>query len=197
MIVQLRHLVLNFCLLFFSFLSLQAQIKVNSEVDVTEYPSVSFDIYNRNPNFKKETSYDFFKIKDLNEVRIDSISMVQVSDTINYSKKNKCVLILIESINNEQRIEQVNTFFRAVENSLPKFVNPGDKIQIATFHLWQDNKRIINPLHTNFTDDIEVLKNAINNYDASTNKIKKPVSEIPGAILEGIDLLVEIPENVT
>ena len=136
MIVQLRHLVLNFCLLFFSFLSLQAQIKVNSEVDVTEYPSVSFDIYNRNPNFKKETSYDFFKIKDLNEVRIDSISMVQVSDTINYSKKNKCVLILIESINNEQRIEQVNTFFRAVENSLPKFVNPGDKIQIATFHLW-------------------------------------------------------------
>ena len=195
MIVQLRHLVLNFCLLFFSFLSLHAQIKVNSEVDLTDYPSVSFDVYNRNPNFKKETSYDFFKIKDLNEVRIDSISMVQVVDTISYSKKNKCVLILIESINNEQRIEQVNTFFRAVENSLLKFVNPGDKIQIATFHLWQDNKRIINPLHTNFTDDIEVLKNAINNYDASTNKIKKPVSEIPGAILEGIDLLVEIPEN--
>ena len=154
MIVQLRHLVLNFCLLFFSFLSLQAQIKVNSEVDVTEYPSVSFDIYNRNPNFKKESSYDFFKIKNLNEVRIDSISMVQVSDTINYSKKNKCVLILIESINNEQRIEQVNTFFRAVENSLSKFVNPGDKIQIATFHSWQDNNLIINTFHTNFTDDI-------------------------------------------
>ena len=154
MIVQLRHLVLNFCLLFFSFLSLQAQIKVNSEVDVTEYPSVSFDIYNRNPNFKKESSYDFFKIKNLNEVRIDSISMVQVSDTINYSKKNKCVLILIESINNEQRIEQVNTFFRAVETSLPKFVNPGAEIHIATFHSWQDNNLIINTFHTNFTDDI-------------------------------------------
>ena len=98
MIVKLRQYVLNFCLLFFSFLSLQAQIKVNSEVDVTDYPSVSFDIFNRNPNFKKETSYDFFKIKDLNEVRIDSISIVQVLDTITYSKKNKCVLILIESI---------------------------------------------------------------------------------------------------
>ena len=191
----MRHLVLYICLIFFSFLSLQAQVKVNSEVDLTNYPSLSFDVYNRNPDFKKETSYDFFKIKDLNEVRIDSISMVQVADSIDYSKKNKCVLVLVESINNDERIEQVNTFFKALSSSVDDFVNDGDKIQLAAFHLKQDNTRVIVPLHTSFTDDIDVLKNAIRNYDASTNREKKPVSEIPGAILEGIDLLVEVPEK--
>jgi|TARA_B110001469_G_scaffold117101_1_gene122785 hypothetical protein len=191
----LKNSVLYFCVIFFSFLSLQAQIKINSEVDLTNYPSLSFDISNRNPKVKTEVNYNFFKISGSNEVLIDSISMTQVKDTLNYSKINKCVLILVESINNPQRIEQVNTFFRAISNSLEEFVNPGDKIQIAAFHLWQDNKRIINPLHTSFTDDIEVLKNAIKNYDASKNRETKPVSEIPGAILEGIDLLVEIPEN--
>jgi len=118
-----------------------------------------------------------------------------VKDTVSYSKINKCVLILVESINNPQRIEQVNTFFRALENSIPKFVNPGDKIQIVSFHLNQDNGRVLVPLNTSFTDDIDVLKNAIRNYDASKNRETKVVSEIPGAILEGIDLLVEIPKD--
>ncbi len=191
----MRNSVLYFCIIFFSFLSLQAQIKINSEVDLINYPSLSFDISNRNPKVKTEANYNFFKISGSNEVLIDSISMTQVKDTINYSKKNKCVLILVESINNVQRIEQVNTFFRALENSISKFVNPGDQIQIATFHLRKDNTRIINLLHANFTDDIKVLKDAIGKYDASKNREKKIVSEIPGAILEGVDLLVEVPKG--
>ena len=183
-----------YCIIFFfSFFNLKAQIKVNSEVDITNYPSVSFDIHNRNPNFKTEKNYNFFRLSGANEVLIDSVSISKVNDTVNYSKKNKCVLILIESINNPERYEQVNTFFKALNNSLEKFVKSGDKIQIAAFHLRQDNTRILNPLHNSFTDDIKILKNAIKDYDASKNKEIKPVSEIPGAILEGIDLLIEIP----
>ena len=181
--------------LFFCFINLEAQVKVNSEVKLINYPSISFDVSNRNPNFKTENNYNFFKISGSNQVLIDSVLMTQVKDTVNYSKKNKCVLILVESINNVQRIEQVNTFFRALENSIPKFVNPGDLIQIASFHLRQDNTKIINLLHTDFTDDIKVLKDAIENYDASKNKETKVVSEIPGAILEGIDLLVDVQKD--
>tara|TARA_B110000977_G_scaffold196530_1_gene277069 strand:+ start:1200 stop:2798 length:1599 start_codon:yes stop_codon:yes gene_type:complete len=191
----LKNSIIYFWIIFLSFLNLEGQVNVNSEVELINYPSISFDISNRNPNFKTENNYDFFKISGSNEVLIDSISIAQVKDTINYSKKNKCVLILVESINNVQRIEQVNTFFRALENSIPKFVNPGDQIQIASFHLRQDNTRIINLLHTDFTDDIKVLKDAIKKYDASKNRETKVVSEIPGAILEGIDLLVEVPKD--
>ena len=191
----MKNSIIFLWILLLSFLNLEAQVKVNSEVELINYPSISFDISNRNPNFKTENNYDFFKISGSNEVLIDSISMTQVKDTVSYSNINKCVLILVESINNPQRIEQVNTFFRALENSIPKFVNPGDKIQIVSFHLNQDNGRVLVPLNTSFTDDIDVLKNAIRNYDASKNRETKVVSEIPGAILEGIDLLVEVPKD--
>ena len=189
----MKNYILYCIIFFFSFFTLEAQIKVNSEIDVTSYPSISFDIYNRNPDFKTKENYNFFRLSGASEVLIDSVSISNINDTINYSKENKCVLILVESINNSDRYEQVNTFFKALNNSLEKFVNSGDKIQIAAFHLRQDNTRILNPLHNNFTDDIKVLQNAIKDYDASKNKETKPVSEIPGAILEGIDLLVEIP----
>lgn len=189
----MKNYILYCIIFFFSFFTLEAQIKVNSEIDVTSYPSISFDIYNRNPDFKTKENYNFFRLSGASEVLIDSVSISNINDTINYSKENKCVLILVESINNSDRYEQVNTFFKALNNSLEKFVNSGDKIQIAAFHLRQDNTRILNPLHNNFTDDIKILQNAIKDYDASKNKETKPVSEIPGAILEGIDLLVEIP----
>ena len=192
----MKNSIIYFWIVFLSFLNLEAQVKVTSEVELINYPSISFDISNRNPNFKTENNYDFFKINGSNEVLIDSVLMTQVKDSVNYSKKNKCVLILVESINNDERIEQVNTFFRALENSIDDFVNTGDKIQLATFHLKQNNTLVLVPLHTNFTDDIKVLKNAIRDYDASTNRETKPVSEIPGAILEGIDLLIEVPEKI-
>jgi hypothetical protein len=118
----LRNSVLYLCIIFFSFFSIQAQIKITSEVDLTNYPSLSFDISNRNPKVKTQFNYNFFKISGSNEVLIDSISMTQVKDTLNYSKINKSVLILVESINNPQRIEQVNTFFRAIKFKLLLFI---------------------------------------------------------------------------
>ena len=65
-------------------------MNVNSQVELINYPSISFDISNRNPNFKTENNYDFFKINGSNEVLIDSVLMTQVKDSVNYSKKNKC-----------------------------------------------------------------------------------------------------------
>ena len=177
----------------FGIISAQAQLKVNSNVDLLEFPNISFDINNRNPEFKQTDYYNFFNLRDSNEVLIDSVSMVQVEDTINYFKTKKCVLILVESINHPDRIEQINTFINAIKESLPNFVNSGDKILIADFNLREDNTPLVRPLHKNFTDDIFVLENAINKYDASKNRKTKAVSEIPGAILESIDLLLEVP----
>ena len=34
-------------------ISTQAQLKVNSNVDLLEFPNISFDINNRNPEFKQ------------------------------------------------------------------------------------------------------------------------------------------------
>ena len=184
--------ILQCIIFFFICYNLNAQIKINSEVDLANYPTVSFDIYNRNPDFKTELNYNFFRISKAKEVLIDSVKISKINDTINYSKKNKCVLILIESINNPQRYEQVNTFFKALNNSLYEFVNPGDKIQIGTFHLRRDDTRVIVPLLNNFVDDIRELKKAIKDFDASSNRERKLVSEIPGAIREGVDLLAEV-----
>ncbi len=182
--------------LLLTFFNAEAQIKVESEVDLTDFPNVSFNLHNRDPNFKTEKKYNFLNLTESSEVLIDSVSVKKINDTINYSKKNKCVLILVESINNPKRYEQVNTFFKALNNSLDEFVNSGDKIQIAVFHLRGDDTRVIVPLNNNFTDDVGVLKKGIRDFDASSNREKKLVSEIPGAILEGIDLLAEIPENM-
>jgi len=192
----LKKNILHCIIFFFIFFNSKAQIKVNSEVDLTNYPTISFDIYNRSPDFKSGTNYNFFRLSKAKEVLIDSVTITKINDTINYAKKNKCVLILIESINNPDRYEQVNTFFKALNNSLEKFINTGDKIQIATFHLRRDDTRVIVPLHSNFTDDVKLLKKAIKDFDASSNRERKLVSEIPGAIREGIDLLSEIPVSL-
>lgn len=193
MIKTLRHLFCQSILFCFSFLSLQAQITINSKVDLTEYPSLNFEITNRDPNYLDQKRYDFFKVQDSDQVKIDSVSMSQVADTTNYSTENKCVLVLLESINHIDRREQVNTFFYALRAALPDFVNSGDSIQIAVFNLRQDNTRVLKKLHNGFTDDIEVLQTALDNYDPSSERESKAVSEIPGAINEGIALLVDVP----
>ena len=187
-----KFLILTFWI---CFLSVEAQIKVTSEVDLTDYPEISFDLNNRNPEFKGKSNYSFFKISGQEKKLIDSITIQKINDSIDYSKKNKCVLILVESINHFQRKEQVNTFFRALEGSLSEFINSGDKIKIAVFHLRKEslNNKTLKPLHESFTDNIDVLKKAIANYDASSEIKGKAVSEIPGAISEGIDMLVDLP----
>ena len=104
--------------LFITFFNADAQIKVDSEIDLTDFPNVSFSLHNRDPNFKTEKKYNFLNLTGSSEVLIDSVSVKKINDTINYSKNNKCVLILVESINNPKRYEQVNTFFKALNNSL-------------------------------------------------------------------------------
>ncbi|MDB9712720.1 FHA domain-containing protein [Flavobacteriaceae bacterium] len=190
----MKQLVLYFTLFSFGFFNLQAQIET-SKVDLSKYPSISFDLANRNPDLNENFSYNFYRIIDSNEVLIDSLSVAPIMDTIDYDKKNKCVLILIESINHIDRVEQVNTFVNALNSSLSNFVNPGDKIQIASFNIKQDNTPVLKTMHSGFTDDIQVLRNAIKNHDVSKNRKTKAVSEIPGAIMEGIDLLLDVPED--
>ena len=189
----MRFLSIYLTLFLFGIVSIQAQLKTNSKVDLLEFPVISFHVNNRNPDFQEKNYYKFFITKDSNEILIDSVSMIQVEDTTNYSKSKKCVLILVESINHPDRKEQINTFINALKESLPNFVNSGDKILIADFNLREDKKPLVRRLHNNFTDDIGVLENAINRYDASKNKKTKAVSEIPGAILESIDLLLKVP----
>ena len=131
----MRSLSIYLTFFLFCIVSLQAQLNTNSKVDLLEFPTVSFDVNNRHPDFKGTDYYNFFKKKDSNEILIDSVLMSQVEDTINYSKSKKCVLILVESINHPDRIEQINTFINALKESLPNFVNSGDKILIADINL--------------------------------------------------------------
>ena len=54
-----------------------------------------------------------------------------IKDEKDYSKENKCVLIMVEYLNT--RREQTNTFLEALENSVIDFVKSGDKIKIVPF----------------------------------------------------------------
>ena len=187
--------IIVYFLVLFSLIA-NAQVKVVGEVNVTGFPSLNFEINNRNPEFKGVDSYSFSQLLSGRETLIDSISFTQIPDSLDYSKKNKCVIILIEAINqkNGATLEQVNTFFYALRDALPNFVNPGDKIKIVGFAWRGDDGVVLNPFHNTFTDNVDLLKNALNSFDLSKNtKRRFSVSEIPGAILESIDLLVGVP----
>lgn len=182
-----------FCfLVFYSFL-VNAQLEALSKVDVSGFPSLKFDINNRNPEFKGLESYRFTQLINAKKSPVDSMSLIQISDSLDFSNSNKCVLILIEAINHPDRYEQMNTFIFALRKILPSIVNNGDKIKIAGFNLRHNGKPILIPLHDEFTDDINVLKRAISSFDISKIRRSKSVSEIPGAIKESIDMLLDVP----
>ena len=182
-------LVVNLVLLFV--FNSSAQIQIVGKVDKTEFPQLEFILHDRNPELSKINDFQFFENIDGKKVKLDSVSLELVKDTTDYSKQNKCVLIMIEALYHKDRYEQVRTFFQALENSIVEIVNKGDKVKVVAFSLRDGSTNILKPVTSKFTDDVDEIIQEIEEYKINTVYTKKPVSDIMGALEEGIDLLVD------
>ena len=93
-------------LFFFLFLfseNIIAQISITGDVDVKNFPEVSVTINNRDLATTSENSIKLIQNIDLKKVRVDSLNLEMLVDTNDYSKSNKCVVILIEALQHDDR----------------------------------------------------------------------------------------------
>ncbi len=178
-----------------TFSVINAQISVKGEVDKSKYPEIEFVIHDRNPVILSKEAYKFFELKEEKNIKVDLLSFNHIKDTLDFSKENKCVLIMMEYI--LARKEQNKTFFAALENSVRDFIKQGDKVKIVAFALKpQDNSDpFFLDITSEFTDDIDQIRLDISNFKRknkifnSNNNPKKQVSAIMTALNKGIDLL--------
>ena len=102
----------KFILLLFVFQSLllevNAQIQIKGKTDISAFPSVKFVLHNRNPDTLESTAFKFFEVIDGDKVEIDPLSFDILKDPVDYSKKNKCVLIMVEVLDHKHKKEQVD-----------------------------------------------------------------------------------------
>ena len=167
-----------------------AQININGDIDVSNFPEISFTINNRDTNPLSKNSVKITQHIDSKKVIVDSIKIESLVDTNNYSLSNKCVLVLIESIQHSSRYEQYYTFRKSLLESFSDIVNKGDKIQLFAFSLRQRDTKILRKINSGFTDDISLLKKSLNKHVVDDNVFsREPVSDLYGAVLEAIEVL--------
>ena len=75
-----------------------AQVRINSEIDLSAFPEIKFELNNRNPNLVSEFAFEFFEIVDGEPLINKNYSIDKVQDSTNYKAQNKCVLILFEFV---------------------------------------------------------------------------------------------------
>ena len=138
-----------------------SQINVYADYDVKNFPEVTFTFNNRDLTTISENSIKLIQNIDLDKVRVDSIKLELLVDTNDYSKSNKCVVILIETLQHVERYEQYLTFSQSLIESFSEIVNNGDKIQLYAFSLKKSNTKILRKINLDFTDDISVLENSM------------------------------------
>ena len=167
-----------------------AQISITGDFDIKNFPEVSVIINNRDLATTSENSIKLIQNIDLKKVRLDSLKLELLVDTNDYSKSNKCVVILIEALQHIERYEQYLTFAQSLIESFSEIVNNGDKIQLYAFSLRKSNTKILRKINLDFTDDISVLKNSLKSYVVERNVFtRNKVSDIYGAVLEAVDVL--------
>ena len=188
----MKKLLLLFCTFQFFSNDILAQIQVNGQVDNSEFPYIEFVLQSRDPDELSLGDFQFFENIDGNKVELDSINFDLLEDTIDYSTKNKCVLIMIEALYHKDRFEQVKTFYQAVGNSINDIVNKGDKVKIIAFALTNRSSNLLEDVTSRFTDDIDEIKSDLDSYKIEYSEFtNKPVANITSALEKGINLLVE------
>ena len=147
-------------------------------------------IHNSNPTPLSSSAFKFTELVEDKRVKPDVIKINISKDSVDYSKKNKCVLILLELLDHPDRSEQNYTFNQAILESLDSIINKGDQFKIVAFSLKDDKANILKNINNDFTDDISVIRNSLISYDQEKNDFtNKAVSDIYGAIIEGVKML--------
>ena len=182
----------HFSLILILFISdvLFCQINFSDDIDVSGFPVIKFSIHNSNPTPLSSSAFKFTELVEDKRVKPDVIKINISKDSVDYSKKNKCVLILLELLDHPDRTEQNYTFNQAILESLDSIINKGDQFKIVAFSLKDDKANILKNINNDFTDDISVIRNSLISYDQEKNDFtNKAVSDIYGAIIEGVKML--------
>ena len=152
-----------------------AQVKINSEIDLSAFPEIKFELNNRNPNLVSESAFEFFEIVDGESLKNENYLINKVEDSTNYKAQNKCVLILFEFLKNSERKEQNYTFKEALIESLDSIVKQGDKFKIVAFSLKNKETKILKNISDDFTDNTSLLKESLEFYSESTNDFNNKI----------------------
>ena len=186
----MRKFVTLFLLFFGLIQSIFAQVNVKGDPLITDFPNIEFTINTRNPNIIDASSFIFSEVIDGQTIKSDSFDIKQIKDTVDFSKKNKCVLILLETLVHKDRVEQNQTFYSALTEVLDDVVKKGDQFKIVTFSLKDESTNILHDVNSDFTDSISVLKTSLNDHVTKENAFtNKAVSDIYGAIIEAVGQL--------
>ena len=167
-----------------------SQINVSDGKDVSGFPLIEFSIHNRNPTILSSSAFNFKELVDGVRVKSEVIKVNQIKDSIDYSKENKCVLVLFEILSHPDRVEQNFTFTQAISETLDSIVNSGDQFKIVAFSLKDDQSNILKNINNDFTDDTSLMRESLLGYKQEKNDFtNKVVSDIYGAIIEGVKQL--------
>jgi len=171
-------------------LSTYSQVQFyNDSTSVSDFPEISFQINDRDPDLKVKS--DFILRERLDQLKvIDTFSFSHLKDSLSYSDENKCILVMIETLGHSDRYEQLNTSLNAINSSLSRFINKGDKVKLVWFALRNAETKILNDINPKFTDSINEIKSYLNKFRLPDNDFtNKYVSDITGALIEGVDIL--------
>ena len=171
-------------------LSTYSQVQFyDDSTSVADFPEISFQINDRDPDLKVKS--DFILRERLDQLKvIDTFSFSHLKDSLSYSDENKCILVMIETLGHSDRYEQLNTSLNAINSSLSRFINKGDKVKLVWFALRNAETKILNDINPKFTDSINEIKSYLNKFRLPDNDFtNKYVSDITGALIEGVDIL--------
>jgi len=178
-------------ILFFGIIqSIFAQVNVIGDPLVTDFPNIEFTIHSRNPDIVDKSAFTFTELIDNQQIQSDSFDIKRIKDTVDFSKENKCVLIVLETLVHKDRREQNHTFYSAIREVLGDVVKKGDQFKIVTFSLKDGSANILHDVNPGFTDNTSDLATAFNAHQTASNfYTNKAVSDIYGAIIEAVGQL--------
>lgn len=184
----MRKITLLLTILFVGQLS--AQVVLTEEVDVSDYPSVSFSLHHPNPDVSG-SSIQIHQIIDNQSIHVEDLE-IEIVKNNNVIPSNKCVLILYELTFNKQRNEQINTFYSVLKSAIPSIVNKGDEVKICTFSLRDNHSVLLNDINAKFTDNHKELLDGLNEIPiVETDFTTKNTSDIYSSLLEGLNKINE------
>lgn len=175
---------------------LLSQVNVSDDIDISSFPIIQFSIHDSNPNILPSSAFKFTELVEGVRVKSEVTVINKKKDSVDYSKENKCVLVLLELLDHPDRTEQNYTFNQAILESLDSIINKGDQFKIVAFSLKDDQSNILKNINDDFTDDISLIRNSLLGYDQEVNDFtNKAVSDIYGAIIEGVKMLDEFESD--
>ena len=189
----MKKIILIIAILFGNLQSINAQCEIiGKEVITKDFPKVEFTIQNKNPEILSENQFKLFESEGAKEIRVEELSVEHKDDEKSYIDENKCVYILIESLNIRARKMQLNDTYKAISSSFSNVIS-GDLVKVAAFDLRRGGNIILQDINSEFTDNKSTLTNAVDNFTVKNDHYsRKDVSDVYGALLAAIEELSKL-----